>query len=154
MHLNFNGLLELVVVMQVDEGKNCSTPLGHSGHITQLSTYSHSSPLHSVGKRELNPDHCSEYNGPKVVISLPESLIRVLSCHLFSLKQHQTAQSTPSDQSCSLHISPFPPFLSLSLNNGQSHINTQGFFHCVHSPRWPHYPRVFCLFVPWLKKLN
>lgn len=116
--------------------------------------HTRSSPLHSVGKRELNPDHCSEHNGPKVVISLPESLIRVLSCHLFSLKQHQTAQSTPSDQSCSLHISPFPPFLSLSLNNGQSHINTQGFFHCVHSPRWPHYPRVFCLFVPWLKKLN
>ena len=113
-------------------------------------------PVHSVGMLELNPGHYSEHNSPKVVILLPESLIRVLSCHLFlSPQQRQTAQSTPSDQSAALHISPlFPPFLSLSFNNGQSCINTHGSFHCVYSQRWPHYPRVFCLFVPRLKKLN
>lgn len=47
---------------------------------------------------------------------------------LFSIKQ-PTAQSTPSDQSSSSHISLLPSFSFPSLNNGQSHINTRGSFH-------------------------
>ena len=94
----------------------------------------------------------------KVVISLPESAIRVFVLSpffFFSPQQQQTAQSTPSDHSSSLHISSSSPlFFSSPLNSGQSHINTQGSIHSVYSQRRPHYPGVFRLFVPRLKELN
>lgn len=75
-------------------------------------------PVHSVGTGRVKTQ--SAALSTKVVISPPESLIRVLSCHLISLQQQQTAQSTPSDQSSSLHTPHptllFSPLLSIMVN--------------------------------------
>jgi len=97
-----------------DEG---ATQLQVTVVISPLHPHASSGPLHSVGKPELNPHHHSEHNGPKVVISSPESLIRVLSCHLFS-QSNSSRQLNPLHQiRAPLYISPlFIPLLSIMVN--------------------------------------
>lgn len=132
------------VIMWADEG--------HCGHITLTL----SGPVHSVGKPKLNPDHHSEHNAPKggYLIAWVTDQGFVLSPFFFTPTAADSSIHSIRSELFSPYLPFFPPFLFLSLNNGQSHINTQGSFHRVYSPRWPHYPRVFCLFVPLLKKLN
>lgn len=132
-----------------------STHTGHCSHLTPHTPQALSGLVHSVGKPKLNPEHHSEHNAHERWLS------HCLShwsgfCLVTFFHSNSSRQLNPLHQiRALLSISPpLPPFLFLSLNNGQSHINTNGSFHCVYSQRWPHYPWVFCLFVPRLKKLN
>lgn len=118
------------VIMWADE-------LQTNGSLWSHHPFTHSVP--SVGKPMLNPDHHSEHNAPKRWLS------HCLShwsgfCLVTFFHWASSRQLNPLHQIRAL-LSTSPLFLLLSLNKGQSHINTQGSFSPCLFPEVASLPR-------------